>query len=141
MEKQIREFMKYLEEELGRIEAMRQGPKRRARAQTLAKLFRRKLSDYKHERLVHLIVMLFFAAVTGCVFTAAMLVPQFTVAWDLDIGVAPVVGLYIFSLALIVIDVFYIRHYYFLENAVQKLYTREAQIYGNFNNSSSTTPY
>ncbi|MDR2163335.1 MAG: hypothetical protein LBO70_05265 [Clostridiales Family XIII bacterium] len=128
MEKQIKEFMKYLEDEIEQIEAMGRGPKRAGRARSLEKMFRHKLSDYKHERLVHLIVMLFFVAVTGCVFTATMLIPQFSTAWNIDIGTMHLIGLYIFTIALIVIDIFYIKHYYFLENSVQKLYTAETRI-------------
>jgi hypothetical protein len=130
MEKQIKAFMSWLDGELAAVEAMEAGNERAARARALVALYRQRIADFKHERLIHLIVMLFFVAVTGLVFTAAMLMPQFVSAWDLDIGTGPVIGLYVFSLALIIIDIFYIKHYYFLENSVQKLYQSEARIFG-----------
>jgi hypothetical protein len=139
MEKQIRGFMAWLEGELAALESLSAGDERAARARALAALYRRKISDYKHERLVHLIVMLFFVAVTGLVFTAAMLLPQIAPAIGFEIGTTPVIGLYVFSVALIVIDIFYIKHYYFLENSVQKLYESEMRIFGLARANESAT--
>jgi hypothetical protein len=129
MEKQINAFMYWLEDELAAVESMEAGDERAARARALAALYRQKIADFKHERLIHLIVMLFFVAVTGLVFTAAMLMPQLVFAWNLEIGTGPIIGLYVFSIVLLIIDIFYIKHYYFLENSVQKLYKSEERIF------------
>lgn len=65
-----------------------------------------RIGFYQHERLVHLLVMLAFA-----LFTAAALAMTFV--WPVFIWL-----LILFVILLIP----YIWHYYFLENAVQKLY-------------------
>lgn len=66
------------------------------------------LSFYQHERLVHLLVTILFAILTF-----------------LSIGIA-IVGeypaMYLVTAALLILLIPYIRHYYFLENAIQKMY-------------------
>lgn len=68
-----------------------------------------RIAFYQHERLVHLLVMLFFA-----VFFLISLALMLTVG-----GWGPIT-LTILFLGLLVP---YIKHYYFLENSVQKMYT------------------
>ena len=68
-----------------------------------------RIGFYQHERLVHLLVMLFFA-----VFFLISLALMLTVG-----GWGPI-ALTILFLGLLVP---YIKHYYFLENSVQKMYT------------------
>ena len=60
----------------------------------LAAFHARRIAEFQHERLVHLLVTMFFA----CLLFAA-------------------VGLFLF-----VLELFYIRHYYYLENGTQRLY-------------------
>lgn len=67
------------------------------------------IAFFQHERLIHLIVTVTFAiltilAILGCVF-------------------APQIALFALVVMLMVLLVPYIRHYYILENGVQKLYT------------------
>ena len=68
-----------------------------------------RIAFYQHERLVHLLVMLFIA-----VFFLISLALMLTVG-----GWGPIT-LTILFLGLLVP---YIKHYYFLENSVQKMYT------------------
>ena len=68
-----------------------------------------RIAFYQHERLVHLLVTLFFA-----VFFLMSLALMLTVG-----GWGPIT-LTILFLGLLVP---YIKHYYFLENSVQKMYT------------------
>ena len=68
-----------------------------------------RIAFYQHERLVHLLVTLFFA-----VFFLISLALMLTVG-----GWGPIT-LTILFLGLLVP---YIKHYYFLENSVQKMYT------------------
>lgn len=68
-----------------------------------------RIAFYQHERLVHLLVTLFFA-----VFFLISLALMLTVG-----GWGPI-ALTILFLGLLVP---YIKHYYFLENSVQKMYT------------------
>ena len=66
------------------------------------------ISFYQHERLVHLIVTVLFAVLAF-----------------MTVGIA-IVGNYLYMLfvtiALMVLLIPYIKHYYFLENSVQKMY-------------------
>lgn len=76
-------------------------------AQELARLHVR-IGFFSHERLVHLLVMLGFAIF----FLLALFMA-------LAIGGA---GLYILAVLFLALLVPYIKHYYFLENSVQKMY-------------------
>lgn len=66
------------------------------------------ISFFQHERLIHLIVTVTFALLTMLAILGAML--------------APGPALFALILLLLVLLVPYIRHYYILENGVQKLY-------------------
>ena len=63
---------------------------------------------FQHERLVHLIVTVTFALLIMLAILGTLLMPQ--------------PALFALVLALLVLLVPYIRHYYILENGVQKLY-------------------
>lgn len=63
---------------------------------------------FQHERLIHLIVTVTFALLTMLSVLASLMLVQ--------------VGLLILTVLLVVLLVPYIRHYYILENGVQKLY-------------------
>lgn len=64
---------------------------------------------FQHERLIHLIVTITFAILTMMVMLSSLFLVQ------------PM--LWVLVLLLVVLLVPYIRHYYILENGVQKLYT------------------
>ena len=63
---------------------------------------------FQHERLIHLIVTVTFAILTILSVLASLFLTQ--------------IGLFILTVLLVVLLVPYIRHYYILENGVQKLY-------------------
>lgn len=63
---------------------------------------------FQHERLIHLIVTVTFALLTIIAILGTLIVPQ--------------PALFILVLLLAALLVPYIRHYYILENGVQKLY-------------------
>lgn len=63
---------------------------------------------FQHERLVHLIVTVTFAVLTMLAIVGALLTPQ--------------PALFALILLLLILLIPYIRHYYILENGVQKLY-------------------
>jgi hypothetical protein len=68
----------------------------------------------QHERLVHLIIMLFV-----CLFTL--------LAWGFTY-VTPTIAFFILSALLLILTVAYIIHYYRLENGIQKWYELASQI-------------
>lgn len=63
---------------------------------------------FQHERLIHLIVTVTFALLTILSVLASLILTQ--------------IGLLLLTILLVVLLVPYIRHYYILENGVQKLY-------------------
>lgn len=66
------------------------------------------IAFFSHERLIHLLVTLFFALFT-VISMAAFIITSFP-------------GLGVLSLLFLVLLIPYIRHYYILENSVQKMY-------------------
>ncbi|MDD5949103.1 MAG: hypothetical protein PUC39_05160 [Lachnospiraceae bacterium] len=75
----------------------------------------REIAFFQHERFVHLIVMCLFAVATIMVFLVTMM--QFTIS------------LVVLFVALLVLLIPYIRHYFLLENGVQKMYYQYDTIY------------
>lgn len=67
-----------------------------------------KISFFSHERLVHLLVTMFFALFTILFIFMALSEKE--------------ILLFIISLILMIVLVFYILHYFYLENSVQYLY-------------------
>lgn len=101
MTKQIREYLEhlrvFLDEEHTREEY----------AQELSRL-RVHIGFFSHERIVHMFIMLAFA-----IFFLLTLFQALT---------AGTVGIYVLAVLFLVLLVPYIKHYYFLENSVQKMY-------------------
>lgn len=68
----------------------------------------KRIEFYQHERLIHLIVTMSFA-----VFFLLSLMMYFSLRQ---------VGLMLLTVLLLIMTIAYIKHYYFLENSVQKMY-------------------
>lgn len=66
----------------------------------------KKIEFFQHERLIHLLVTLFYALFTLLFFALGM------ISWLF----------FIIDLILLIFLIFYILHYFFLENSVQYLY-------------------
>ncbi len=102
MTKQIKEYLTYIAEFFEREHSAEEYAAERA-------LLLQRIELYQHERLIHLLVTLAFA-----------LLFMISLAITLLKGT---VGLFILTVLFLVLLVPYIKHYYFLENSVQKLYT------------------
>jgi len=72
------------------------------------------VSFFQHERLIHLIVTVTFAILTVLSALASV--------WALEVGSASGIALLALTALLLVLLIPYIRHYYILENEVQKMY-------------------
>lgn len=109
MEKKIREYEKFIAREVKR----EMSASERAR---LTEYHREMMTNFQHERLIHLFVTLFFALFA--------IVAMFVVAWVIgEYGLrVEMIPLYLLALVLVVLTGFYVRHYYFLENHIQGLY-------------------
>ena len=101
MEKRIKKYLKYLESinlsELSEDES-----------KYLKNELKTQISFFSHERLIHLLVTLFFA-----LFTVISIVAFVFTSYP---------GMGVLSLLFLILLVPYIRHYYILENSVQKMY-------------------
>ena len=109
MEQKIREYEKMIAEATNTKMNM-------AERVRLAELHSEVVANFQHERLIHLIVTLFFAFF-GIEF---ILITMWTlVQYGLSLDFLP---LYLITLILVVLTFFYVKHYYFLENHIQNLY-------------------
>ena len=99
MEKRILNYRKYIDELLSRDDLDWESIIREHLIQ---------VSFFQHERLIHLIVTVTFALLEMIVIALT------TVSFSIGIG--------LLAIALLVLLIPYIRHYYILENEVQKMY-------------------
>ena len=81
------------------------------------------VQNFQHERLAHLIIMLFFAGLTLGAMCASAICLYFS--WLLTASL-PV---YLLTVILMIMTFCYVKHYYFLENHTQNLYKYTRQIY------------
>ncbi len=82
----------------------------------LAKIHRETVANFQHERLVHLLIMLFFIAVSLVLLTFLFLSLLNSVS---GLETLP---FYILTALTVTLTFFYVKHYYFLENHIQALY-------------------
>lgn len=80
---------------------------------------------FQHERLVHLIVTCLFALLAFALFITQLFFFS--------------MGLLVLLVLLLALLIPYIRHYYFLENGVQKLYTQYDGLYERFRQQRKIT--
>ena len=73
-----------------------------------------KIAFMQHERIVHFLVTFMFAIVL-CIFLAVLLFMSSS-------GNPAMIGVLALVVIVMVLEGFYIKHYYFLENTVQKMY-------------------
>lgn len=101
MRKRMTDYMKQMDELLSAEKA--QTDYEKLRAEHLIQI-----QFFQHERLIHLIVTCLFAVMAIAVFLTLLFVFS--------------IGLLLLFGALMVLLIPYIRHYYFLENGVQRMY-------------------
>ena len=105
MEKRILAYRKYMDELLTQLES---GAVSELQLETLKQEHLTRISFFQHERLVHLIVTVTFAILEMLAVLIALFFP----------GVATLLLVIVIMILLIP----YIRHYFILENEVQKMY-------------------
>lgn len=119
MEKKVREYEVFIE----------QASKKRLTNEErkgLAEYHALMVRNFQHERLIHLIVTLFFAFL-AVVF--ALITVWSLATFGMIIELLP---LYLIAFILVVLTGFYVRHYYFLENHTQGLYKYSEKLSGFF---------
>ncbi len=105
MEKRILGYRKYMDELLLREDADWE----RVRAEHLTQI-----SFFQHERLIHLIVTVIFALLTMLAICVSFML--------MAAGAEGAVGWLLVVAVFLVLLIPYVRHYYILENEVQKMY-------------------
>lgn len=107
MEKYLKEHIEFMEKALQKESPNFDG-------KTLGDFNRTQIGFFQHERLIHLLVTLFF----GLIFFTSVVINL----WLVNTGILTI------SVILVIMLGFYIRHYFVLENGVQKLYRLEKEI-------------
>ena len=109
MKERITKYLKYMDDLLERIESGEEMD-----LQKILKNHMVQIGFFMHERLVHLIVTVLFAIGTFMTIFTYLIVNN--------------IGLLLLALLLIVLLIPYIKHYYLLENGVQKMYKQYDRI-------------
>ena len=84
-------------------------------------------AQFQHERLVHLVVTLFFALFLMIFFGMFLFVALYLPG---NSGMLVTTCLGVVTLILLIVTMFYVRHYYQLENGTQKLEDITKKLYG-----------
>ncbi|MCR4625488.1 MAG: hypothetical protein K5795_05920 [Lachnospiraceae bacterium] len=118
MRKRILEYRRMMDELLARLEA---GDKD-VDIMALKTEHTVQISFFQHERLIHLIVTVLFAILEFMSFLFVLIMPN--------------IGTILLTFAVLVLLIPYIRHYYLLENEVQKMYVQYDRIVKLLNNNT-----
>lgn len=133
MDKKLHEHEQLMKEKIEKIEASLADTKNdkeisyiHKNIKALYKYHREAVTNFQHERLVHLIVTIFFATMQIAAIIATI--------WSTTIpttsnGVVLFNLLLIIDLIFFVTGIFYVRHYYQLENGTQRLYDFSQKLY------------
>ena len=109
MEQKLRDYEEYIKRKTNQP----LGPLERVK---IAEYHREMVANFQHERLVHLLITLFFALLLFALATILAVAL-------LTFGPLPeFIPLYALVAIFLILTLAYIKHYYFLENHVQSLY-------------------
>ncbi len=115
MEKRLKNYLSYMDKLLEHSALDRET------CQQLTQEHLTQISFFQHERLIHLIVTVTFALLEMLSLIMVMVAPgPFT---------------FLLTIVVLVLLIPYIRHYYILENGVQKMYGQYDRLRGGNNNS------
>ncbi len=111
MEKQLAAYLSLMSATLAELEKRPD----RERLQNLIAFHRQQTAAFQHERLIHLLVTFFFATLSLCGMAGTLFSPS----WPF----------FALDILLIITLLFYVKHYFFLENRVQQLYPVTETLY------------
>lgn len=125
MDKELRSYNKYIDDKICEIiKQLKKGDKEnntqiRAKLQALTQYHNQTIRNFQHERFIHLIVTFFFAGLL--ILSTALLV--YIASSQVISNQTTLTNLSIcITLILLVTEIFYIKHYFILENYTQSLY-------------------
>lgn len=116
-------ILMYMDRSLKEYEAFISTEIQKGHSDTLYEYHLKRVQEFQHERLIHLIVTLFFAGVLIATIIGFIMLSLVANSWVLAFPV------FLIIVILFVIEVFYIRHYYTLENGTQRLYGYTKKFY------------
>jgi len=116
MNKKLQDYIEYIEKESEKP------------SKELQEYHKTMVQQFQHERLIHLIVTLFFALfmILFFIFFGALEIWLPRGGW----GEVIIAGIGVIDGILLVVTLFYVRHYFRLENGVQKLEEITKRLYG-----------
>lgn len=133
MDKKILEHEKFIKSEIKKIETALSNTKDKKEisqilkmAKKLYKFHREAVRNFQHERQIHLIVTIFFASMQIFAIAATIFFSSITATSNI---VAISTLMIIIDLILFITGIFYVRHYYLLENGTQRLYEFSKKLY------------
>lgn len=124
MDKKLRLYELYLQTTLADFSAKKSVPA--GDIDRLISLHRDKIHEFQHERLVHLLVTFFFGGLL-LFFCGVSIIFSLLPLYDQGVTLTLLSSLIAFIL--LIVELFYIRHYYQLENGVQRLEAQTDKIY------------
>jgi len=94
-------------------------------------LHKQKIAEFHGERMAHLHVTLFFAGLAIIAIASRLFLTQF---FDGSVyGIILNIASGLIALILVVLEIFYVRHYFQLENGLQKVYKLTDEIFEKSN--------
>lgn len=95
-----------------------------ANREELVEYHKEMVTNFQHERLIHLLIMLFFITVA--------LILLGILAWSVIMYgfILEMLAFYIMTGIVTILAIAYVKHYYFLENHIQNLYKYSAKLRG-----------
>ena len=108
MKERITTYLKWMDEQLN-------SPDPDTDYQQLMKRHLREIAFFQHERFIHLIVMALVMIATILVFLHTL--------------TEPAISLLLLMFVLLILDIPYVKHYFLLENGVQKMYYQYDALY------------
>lgn len=133
MEKELKEYGLYIEKKIAEIkDEFFRAENQKDMNLTLESIKRiqkyhyENIRNFQHERQIHLIVTIFF----GCLALLSVIAMFVFTSSIMNLN-SPFIYYSLFTLStiLIILETFYIKHYYFLENGTQRLYKYSKEIY------------
>jgi uncharacterized membrane protein (DUF485 family) len=127
MDKKILDHKKFVQAEIRRLKTS----KDKTATRDLLAYHEMRVRDFQHERAIHLAVTFFFAGLTFLVWVAFVgwFLFSATISETGDSANIVTLALFLLGIILTVLEIFYVRHYYRLENRTQKLYELTDEIY------------
>ena len=108
MEERIKAYEKYIEKEI----------KKGSDKEKLFWYHTEMVKNFQHEREIHLFIMLFFIWITFILLGMTIIIAMLGISLPLEL----LILLGVLDVIMAGLSIAYVRHYYFLENHVQKLY-------------------